>query len=171
MDETEQAHVRNQRIGFVFQGFNLLPRTSALENVELPLVYGHHKDMAEVATAALEKVGLGDRLDHTSGELSGGQQQRVAIARALTMNPPLLLADEPTGNLSTEQSDEIMQIFQKINAEGQTIVMVTHEPDIAQFCKRMVVVRDGKIVEDTPVKDRRIAKQEHSVKENLSNIP
>ena len=157
MDETQQAHVRNLKIGFVFQGFNLLPRTSALENVELPLLYGHHKDMVEVATEALEKVGLGDRLDHTSGELSGGQQQRVAIARALTMNPPLLLADEPTGNLSTEQSNEIMQVFQKVNDEGQTIVMVTHEPDIAQFCKRMVIVRDGKIVEDAPVKDRQIA--------------
>jgi putative ABC transport system ATP-binding protein len=157
MNETEQAHVRNRKIGFVFQGFNLLPRTTALENVELPLVYGHHKDLVEVATAALTKVGLGDRLDHTSSELSGGQQQRVAIARALTMNPPLLLADEPTGNLSTEQSDEIMQIFQQVNDDGQTVVMVTHEPDIAQFCKRMVIVRDGKIVEDAPVKDRRIA--------------
>lgn len=155
MDEAEQAHVRNQRIGFVFQGFNLLPRTTALKNVELPLLYGHHSGSAAIATAALEKVGLGDRIFHKSNELSGGQQQRVAIARALTMNPPLILADEPTGNLSTEQSDEIMQIFQQVNDEGRTIVMVTHEPDIAQFCKRMVIVRDGKIVEDTPVKDRR----------------
>ena len=157
MDETQQAHVRNQKIGFVFQGFNLLPRTTALENVELPLLYGHHKDLAEVATAALEKVGLGDRLDHTTSELSGGQQQRVAIARALTMNPPLILADEPTGNLATNQSEDIMRIFQQINDEGRTVIMVTHESDIAQFCKRMVIVRDGKIVEDAPVKDRRIA--------------
>ena len=157
MDETEQAHVRNQRIGFVFQGFNLLPRTTALKNVELPLLYGHHKDMVATATAALEKVGLGDRLYHKSSELSGGQQQRVAIARALTMNPPLILADEPTGNLATRQSEEIMQIFQQVNDEGRTVVMVTHEPDIAQFCKRMVIVRDGKVVEDAPVKDRRSA--------------
>jgi len=159
MDETEQAHVRNQRIGFVFQGFNLLPRTTALKNVELPLLYGHHKDLVEIATAALEKVGLGDRLYHKSSELSGGQQQRVAIARALTMNPPLILADEPTGNLATRQSEEIMQIFQQVNDEGRTVVMVTHETDIAQFCKRMVIVRDGKIVEDAPVKDRRSANQ------------
>ena len=157
MDETEQAHVRNQRIGFVFQGFNLLPRTTALKNVELPLLYGHHKDLVEIATAALEKVGLGDRLHHKSSELSGGQQQRVAIARALTMNPPLILADEPTGNLATRQSEEIMEIFQQVNDEGRTVVMVTHEPDVAQFCKRMVIVRDGKVVEDTPVKDRRTA--------------
>src|SRR5579871_3764289 len=159
MDEAEQAHVRNQRIGFVFQGFNLLPRTTALKNVELPLLYGHHKDLIEIATAALEKVGLGDRLYHKSSELSGGQQQRVAIARALTMNPPLILADEPTGNLATRQSEEIMQIFQQVNDEGRTVVMVTHETDIAQFCKRMVIVRDGKIVEDAPVKDRRSANQ------------
>jgi len=158
MDEAEQAHVRNQRIGFVFQGFNLLPRTTALKNVELPLLYGHHKDLIEIATAALEKVGLGDRLYHKSSELSGGQQQRVAIARALTMNPPLILADEPTGNLATRQSEEIMQIFQQVNDEGRTVVMVTHEPDIAQFCKRMVIVRDGKIVEDAPVQERRSAK-------------
>jgi putative ABC transport system ATP-binding protein len=157
MDETEQAHVRNQRIGFVFQGFNLLPRTTALKNVELPLLYGHRKDLTEIATAALEKVGLGDRLYHKSSELSGGQQQRVAIARALTMNPPLILADEPTGNLATKQSEEIMQIFQQVNNEGRTVVMVTHEFDIAQFCKRIVVVRDGKIVEDAPVQDRRSA--------------
>ena len=163
MDETEQAHVRNQRIGFVFQGFNLLPRTTALKNVELPLLYGHHKDLTELATAALEKVGLGDRLYHKSSELSGGQQQRVAIARALSMNPPLILADEPTGNLSTEQSDEIMAIFQQVNDEGRTIVMVTHEPDIAQFCKRKILVRDGKIVEDSLVIDRHTAPTEPTV--------
>jgi len=160
MDETEQAHVRNRTIGFVFQGYNLLPRTTALKNVELPLLYGHHKDLVEVATAALEKLGLGDRLNHKSSELSGGQQQRVAIARALTMNPPLILADEPTGNLATKQSEEIMKIFQQVNDEGRTVVMVTHEPDIAQFCKRLVIVRDGKIVEDSPVKDRRNAENE-----------
>jgi putative ABC transport system ATP-binding protein len=129
-----------------------------LKNVSLPLLYGHHHDMVAIATAALTRVGLADRLYHTSAELSGGQQQRVAIARALTMNPPLILADEPTGNLATKQSEEIMQIFQGVNDEGRTVVMVTHEPDIALFCKRMVIVRDGKIVEDGPVKDRRIAK-------------
>jgi putative ABC transport system ATP-binding protein len=157
MDETEQAHVRNRSIGFVFQGYNLLPRTTALKNVALPLLYGHRKDLTEVATAALVKVGLGDRLFHTTRALSGGQQQRVAIARALSMDPPLILADEPTGNLATRQSEEIMALFQQVNAEGRTVVMVTHEPDIAQFCKRMVVVRDGKIVEDTPVQNHREA--------------
>jgi len=165
MDETEQAHVRNQRIGFVFQGFNLLPRTTALENVELPLLYGHHHDLEGAATAALQKVGLGDRLDHHPNELSGGQQQRVAIARALTMDPPLILADEPTGNLATRQSEEIMQIFQQVNNEGRTVVMVTHEWDIAQFAKRIVIVRDGKVVEDTVVQNRR------SVADNAQKTP
>lgn len=158
MDEPEQARIRSQKIGFVFQSFNLLARTTALQNVEIPLFYGHSKNLVEIATATLEKVGLGDRLSHLSTELSSGQQQRVAITQALTINPLLILADEPTGNLSTEQSDEIMQIFQQVNDEGRTIVMVTHEPDIAQFCKRMIIVRDGKIVEDGPVKDRRTQK-------------
>jgi len=154
MDEVELAHIRNQKIGFVFQGFNLLARTTALENVELPMVYGKLHDRRERALRALERVGLADRQDHTSAELSGGQQQRVAIARAIASEPRLILADEPTGNLATLQSEEIMQIFQELNDEGSTIVMVTHEHDIGQHCKRMVGIRDGHVTEDEAITDR-----------------
>lgn len=157
MDDYELAHIRNKKIGFVFQGFNLLPRMSALENVALPMLYGHVKDRTERAIAALERVGLGNRLDHRPNELSGGQQQRVAIARALASEPLIILADEPTGNLASFQSEEIMQIFQELNDDGRTVVMVTHEPDIGQHCKRIVSILDGVVVEDEPVIDRLVA--------------
>ncbi len=158
LDDDELASIRNKKIGFVFQGFNLIARTTALENVELPLVYGRIKDRRNTAIAALQRVGLGDRIEHTSSELSGGQQQRVAIARAIVTQPRLILADEPTGNISTLQSEEIMQIFQELNDNGVTIVMVTHEEDIARHCKRRVEMRDGKIVSDQPIEDRLVAK-------------
>jgi len=143
------ALIRNRKIGFVFQNFNLLARTSALENVELPLYYGPHisgAERRERARSLLVRLGLQDRLGHHPGQLSGGQQQRVAIARALVNQPPLILADEPTGNLDSRSSSDIMALFQELNREGITIVMVTHEPDIAQFAKRVITMRDGEIV-------------------------
>jgi len=158
LDRDELADIRNQKIGFVFQGFNLLARTSALENVELPMLYtrrrGGGPSLRERALQALDTVGLGDRADHKPNQLSGGQQQRVAIARALANQPALLLADEPTGNLDSRTSVDIMGVFQKLNDQGMTIVMVTHELDIAQYTKRMVVMRDGKVVGDSPVAGR-----------------
>jgi len=159
MNENELASLRNKKLGFVFQGFNLLARTTALENVELPLVYGKMKDRTERAIVALERVGLGDRLDHKPNELSGGQQQRVAIARALASDPRLILADEPTGNLASLQSEEIMQIFQEMNDEGRTVVMVTHEPDIGKHCKRIILIKDGHVIGDEPVQNRLIASE------------
>ncbi len=150
MNRAALARVRNQKIGFVFQSFNLLSRTTARENVELPMLYNptapRGKALHDRAEYLLEHVGLGDRMLHTPGQLSGGQQQRVAIARALMNNPPLLLADEPTGNLDSHASLEIMQYFRTLNEQGQTIVMVTHETDIAAYAKRKIVMRDGKVV-------------------------
>ncbi len=161
LSRDELADIRNQKIGFVFQGFNLLARTSALENVELPMLYARQRlsgrNQREQALKALDTVGLGDRADHKPNQLSGGQQQRVAIARALANRPSLVLADEPTGNLDTHTSVEIMGVFQQLNEHGITIVMVTHELDIARFTKRMVVMRDGKVVSDTPVPKRFVA--------------
>jgi len=158
------ADIRNEKIGFIFQGFNLLARTSALENVELPMLYSHHnvhrREQRKRAIESLEIVGLGTRGDHHPNQLSGGQQQRVAIARALVNRPALLLADEPTGNLDTQTSIEIMGVFQKLNDQGITIVMVTHELDIARYTKRTVVMRDGRIVTDAAVSDRLKAETE-----------
>lgn len=148
LDDDELAAIRNKKIGFIFQAYNLLPRTTALKNVTLPMYYaGIPKEQRiERAKHFLTLVGLEDRMDHTSNQLSGGQQQRVAIARALTMDPKILLADEPTGNLASAQSIEIMDIFTKLNKEGHTIVMITHEPDIARFAKRTITLKDGKII-------------------------
>ena len=160
LSRNQLADIRNQKLGFVFQGFNLLARTSALDNVELPLLYdrtGKKKQTKELARRALERVGLGERLDHHPSELSGGQQQRVAIARALVTEPRLLLADEPTGNLDSRTSVEVMALFQELNAQGITIVLVTHEPDVAQYATRIVEVRDGRIRRDEPVTRRRMA--------------
>jgi len=156
----ELADLRNQKLGFVFQGFNLLPRTSALDNVELPLLYdraGRFADSKGLAEKALARVGLADRFDHLTNELSGGQQQRVAIARALVTQPRLLLADEPTGNLDSRTSIDIMSLFQELNDQGITIVMVTHEPDIARYVRRRVEMKDGRMIRDEAVAGRRRA--------------
>ncbi len=165
LDRNELADLRNQKLGFVFQGFNLLSRTTALENVELPMLYGRHRkvstaEIRERAMHCLEIVGLANRFDHFPNQLSGGQQQRVAIARGLVNSPQVLLADEPTGNLDSKTSVEVMGVFQKLNEQGITIVMVTHELDIAHYCKRNLILRDGVVVRDEAVKDRLIAEQE-----------
>ncbi|HKV77634.1 MAG TPA: ABC transporter ATP-binding protein [Candidatus Sulfotelmatobacter sp.] len=161
LTKKELARIRNQKIGFVFQGFNLLGRTTALENTELPMLYSqtNKNDRERRAREALAQVGLGDRADHFPSQLSGGQQQRVAVARALVNQPRMLLADEPTGNLDSRTSVEVMEIFQKLNAEGLTIILVTHEPDIAQFAKREIVFRDGQIKRDDVVEVPHVASE------------
>ena len=162
LSRDQLARVRGEQIGFVFQGFNLLPRTSALENVELPLLYQgvSSRERHRRAAEALERVGLSDRLDHTPAQLSGGQQQRVAIARALVNRPTLLLADEPTGNLDSRTSVEVMAIFQELNEQGLTVLLVTHEPDIAQHARRIVTFRDGVLLSDVSLSSRRLAREE-----------
>jgi len=157
------ADIRNRRIGFVFQGFQLLPRTSALENTALPLLYdrtGRIESPDRAAREALERVGLGDRMDHEPNRLSGGQQQRVAIARALVTRPSILLADEPTGNLDTRTSLEVLALFQELNDAGITLLIVTHEPEIAVYAERIVELRDGRLVRDEPVRGRRRAERD-----------
>lgn len=158
LSDNESAHVRNKEIGFVFQSFNLMPRMTILENVELPMVYAGipAKERKERALKALDRVGLSDRVKHRPNEISGGQKQRVAIARAIVNTPAVLMADEPTGNLDSKTTLEIMRIFQELNAEGTTIVMVTHEPEVAAYTKRIVSFRDGEIQDDQPQINQKI---------------
>lgn len=168
LNKNQLAELRNTKLGFVFQSYNLLPRTTALENVELPLFYNPRvkaKERRERAISALEAVGLADRMHHTPGQLSGGQQQRVAIARSLVNDPVVILADEATGNLDTRTSYEIMDLFQKLNEKGKTIVFVTHEPDIARLTSRNIVFCDGHVIHQQYVADRLIAEQ------MLQNLP
>jgi putative ABC transport system ATP-binding protein len=171
LSKNEYARIRNQKIGFVFQGFNLLARTSALENVELPLMYDRYqriKNPAKKAIEVLNRVGLGDRIHHEPNQLSGGQQQRVAIARALVNEPSLILADEPTGNLDSKMSVEVFSLFQKLNDEGITIVLVTHERDFAKFAKRIIELKDGRVIRDLIIKDRLIGSEElEKIKETV----
>ena len=168
--KNEYAKIRNQKIGFVFQGFNLLARTTALENVELPLMYDRYhriKNPAKKAIEVLERVGLGDRTNHEPNQLSGGQQQRVAIARALVNEPSLILADEPTGNLDSKMSVEVFALFQRLNDEGITVVLVTHERDFAKFAKRIVELKDGRIIRDSILRERLLGSEElEKIKEN-----
>ncbi|MCL4147196.1 UNVERIFIED_CONTAM: hypothetical protein GTU68_047851 [Idotea baltica] len=168
LSRNELATIRNEKIGFIFQSYNLLPRTSAIENVELPLLYNSKvstEERKERSIKALEMVGLGDRLHHTPAQLSGGQQQRVAIARSLVNNPVMILADEATGNLDTRTSYEIMSLFQELNEQGITITFVTHEPDIATFSSRTIVLRDGLILQDYSNNDVQ------SAAEQLTKLP
>ena len=170
LSRDQLARLRGQQIGFVFQGFNLLPRTTAVENVELPLLYQGvaARERHRRAVEALQRVGLGDRLDHTSAQLSGGQQQRVAIARALVNRPSLLLADEPTGNLDSRTSVEVMGIFQELNEQGLTVLLITHEQDIAEHGRRVVTFRDGVVLSDMPLARRRLARDELRAQEERS---
>ncbi len=173
MDRNKLADVRNQKIGFVFQGFNLLPRTSALENVELPLLYDRTQRNLKAKTMAreaLERVGLGDRMDHEPSELSGGEQQRAAIARALVTRPSILLADEPTGNLDSHTSVEVMSLFQDLNEQGTTILLVTHEHDIIQYARRKVELRDGRIIVDEKIVDRSRARDKLAHLAGLNDV-
>ncbi len=160
LTDDELSDIRNRKIGFVFQSYNLLPRTTTVKNVMLPMAYAgvDLKEREELAIKYLKMVGLGDRLKHTSNQLSGGQQQRVAIARALSMHPSIILADEPTGNIASAQAEEIMAIFQKLNQEGNTIIIITHEPDIAEHAKRIIIIRDGKIVSDNSNHQQKVIK-------------
>ncbi len=157
MDDDELAALRNSRLGFVFQSFNLLPRMTALENVKLPLAYSGLPAAKRLglAEAALRRVGLEDRMEHLPSQLSGGQQQRVAVARSLVMDPSLVVADEPTGNLDSQSAAEVMALFQSLNDEGRTMLLVTHDPEMASCCKRVVTLRDGRVVSDTPAPGRR----------------
>jgi len=159
MEDKELARVRNQFIGFVFQSYNLLPSFTALDNVELPMIYGGVRNRRKKAQIALERVGLSNRMDHKPTQLSGGQQQRVAIARAIATEPSVLMADEPTGNVATHQGEEIMMIFQELNDQGISVVLVTHETDIARHARRLVQVQDGKILADQPISERILAKE------------
>ena len=166
LEDRALAEVRNRQIGFVFQSYNLLPSFTAVENVELPMIYGSIRNRRQRARAALERVGLANRMDHKPTELSGGQQQRVAIARAIASEPGVLMADEPTGNVATRQGEEIMAIFQELNEQGITIILVTHEPHIARHALRLVQVQDGKIIADQPIQHRILARDWLALPEN-----
>lgn len=166
MEDHELAKVRNQMLGFVFQSYNLLPSFTAVENVELPMIYGGVKDRRKRARAALERVGLADRMDHKPSQLSGGQQQRVAIARAIAAEPRVLMADEPTGNVATRQGEEIMAIFQELNDQGITVVLVTHEQHIARHALSLIQMQDGRILADQPITERIMAREWLALPEN-----